>query len=755
MNVASSTSLNHSDHDLTSTMGAEESGSEKKELLNDDKEVQERENLESFNLPVPHDEVVSKDQQEATLENDIFTLMFLANRNSLTFIFSVSVFILQMVVLAMISYNLMKETGDFFQNPFRIPINNEWDVILAQGCAIVIATFFQVDCLTSLANINLKYEENAIASKGYFNASRSSWIVSNICRFLEGLISMFVSFIFIVQSSSVIDIFLNFAAVSFVSELDDIAFRLAIGGFLGRNVQEDAKYARDLKFHKKRTYVSRFTCGLTTFFALGFIIGWMVIVVNQMRGKYLMNGACKRVRVVLPDKVYNLPQLMREPFSTTLASMTNMTVLINLDKPAPLFYAYFSGTYRIPQKGNGEFETENDRFVYYEWPEQANKQTSGRFSYCAAEQAWVFTIKDFDDKIPRGRCGQWLLRSAETTAFFLDEVSQSEWTVWTGFVESTSLEITCMDCTRLKDNNLGCNYNGKCNIDGSCSCNEVLNGEKWFGDMCEALPPCKTVDAFSFGEKSNEYAQVGHYMSVSDAANQRVLAYGRPIYWNKRNTSFLQQNFLLYTGDRWFATEWLVTDICSSPPCTTAIFAEFFKRNFHAYWFNTWKSNNIYISERTDQFTPVGLEWFTVGRNRAFGGDFGPFGETYEEGVLFHCFQTDCSRAKVCGNSGFCNDKTNPTVSVQKRCNCINNSSGYFCQIDAKHPYVKEQIENFPDVQCNEYFCDYFKDQDPFSGFCPQYCNQTAKRKKCWRTQLDCPGKPEDRGSILYSPIIN
>lgn len=56
------------------------------------------------------------------------------------------------------------------------------------------------------------------------NTKNWKWELSNSLRIIEGALVIVVSFIFIVQSATAIDLWLNFAAVQFVGTLDDTAF---------------------------------------------------------------------------------------------------------------------------------------------------------------------------------------------------------------------------------------------------------------------------------------------------------------------------------------------------------------------------------------------------------------------------------------------------------------------------------------------------------------------------------------------------
>ena len=56
----------------------------------------------------------------------------------------------------------------------------------------------------------------------YPGATRRKWVLGNACRLLVHLASILVSFVFIVQTDEVIDIFKDFAAIQFVTGLSQV-----------------------------------------------------------------------------------------------------------------------------------------------------------------------------------------------------------------------------------------------------------------------------------------------------------------------------------------------------------------------------------------------------------------------------------------------------------------------------------------------------------------------------------------------------
>ena len=67
--------------------------------------------------------------------------------------------------------------------------------------------------------------------KKFPHVYKLKWYTTRLLRCSEGLLSMIVAFIFIVQSERNLDLFLNFAAVTFVSELDNVGFLIADSGY--------------------------------------------------------------------------------------------------------------------------------------------------------------------------------------------------------------------------------------------------------------------------------------------------------------------------------------------------------------------------------------------------------------------------------------------------------------------------------------------------------------------------------------------
>jgi len=69
---------------------------------------------------------------------------------------------------------------------------------------------------------------------------KERWAVHLFCRFLEGNLGNITTFVLIMQKTTVVAVLLNFAALEFISNLDDLAFHLFKLGFFGRQARNDA-----------------------------------------------------------------------------------------------------------------------------------------------------------------------------------------------------------------------------------------------------------------------------------------------------------------------------------------------------------------------------------------------------------------------------------------------------------------------------------------------------------------------------------
>lgn len=635
-------------------------------------------------------------------DEDIYTMMIFLKWNSYGFFYSIFIFLCQMVILSLVLVDLIDDDGANIEgsklgvnadgradgSKLNVPVDIETQVAVTQVIALVLVVVTLNDLHVSIGAAALGWKPPFVFESSETGVTLWKWWMSTVLRFIEGCYLITVSFILLVQSTTILDIFLNFAALAFVSELDNLAFTMAAFGFVGRPLRDQAKSLKN----KEAPQVQRahwIKPIVVVLLIAGLCMGWSVIHRRQRDDyylqKFLESTTCRHVWVDLGEEVYVLP---RGVDLTTVLGKAPPRILgtrFNTSSPPDIRYAYFSGDYYA------QFDSLiGKRPVYYERDDA--HPSSGMFYYCTDINAWVFTIQAFAEAtgvnaIPeelRADCGDglgWLLASPRTDATVLNEAPTTGWVAWTGKIETVkSLAIRCLECTR--DVNCGGNR-GVCDQDtNTCICDDGFEGP-----LCNIDTPCSPLIVFT--DKNEEY---GPY----HLETQR--AYDRPIY--VRNATLENRpgrdfEVVIYTGRRWYDI-YLTTDLTRR----YGLFGfdsdiELTLVERQAYWLNLFVTNAEWYSEITETTDPIGsLQWFQIAESRS-RGSYAPFGFSYRVARRFECLSINCAIREICGDPGTGNQCVedqplqvnssnayllNGTQVMGGDCQCSDDFEGHFCE---------------------------------------------------------------------------
>lgn len=594
---------------------------------------------------------------DVEFSTDVFSMIFLASWDSPGFWFALVVFSLQITILLLAYLDLTEDkAGDEDDNRFNVVPTASSLVGAAQSIALLIAVMSQDDVTTTLLLVSIglgdRYSQFQLTLQQKYPGGANSWQfwLSNLLRFCEGMAVILVSFVFIVQAETVLKIFTNFAAIEFVSELDNIGYRLAREGWVGRSIQLLASGIKEevlpaKKNHKQWIeYVNAIV--LVTILAALFG-GWWKVFDNQQDGYYIKLDACTVLDVQFGDQVYKL-----ENANFNFANSNRQIPRdFNVSAPPDLHYAYFSGKYTADFDNKGKADIDVDgRPVYFEGSRdvESDDPTVAMFYYCAEEKAWVWSVRAFLDAkaVPEATRKEakegkehevckygWLLKSPITEALTLDEAPTEGWKIWTGVLERTSdLSFSCVECDTDRDCGLG---RGSCSKTSStCVCHDEFSGP-----YCNQDPPCEHL--LGFQSDSPDPLAGGVY------AFRNSFAYDRPIFYGTKD--FLGQNsnkseMFIYTGSRWFDSLWTKEQLSEIENVTEV----------HAYWNNILLGKVEWYSEVTNTFLPTGpLKWYSMNPRRS-EGNYGPFGKEEEVQYIYECLSVNCASSRICGNSGTC-----------------------------------------------------------------------------------------------------
>ena len=499
------------------------------------------------------------------LPKDACSFFFTSKMNHPAFLFAILVFAFQAAILIVVQIGMTQSASD--DNRFSVPPGVSRAVRVSQFFALTLAPVTQDDFIQSLDSLIVRYDSGV--REIFPSASKTKWALSNILRGLHGCLCLVIVFTLTMQASVTLSVFLNFAALQFISEIDDIGWLLASKGCCGGDIEQMTKRQRGLRTHgiafKNRKLRVSAKLPRTLILLLvwaGLFTGGAIIASQQKSGKFL----CNSVTVLFGDEVWE-----REA---------------DLDY---LFYSYFSGQYVLKPGA-----IENERPVYYERgrdPDIDPTRPPGKFSYCASEEAWVFSI----DTITKGSgvledgCN-WLLKSPKSSSFDLSAVGSSGWTIWTGVVTPPPVSfflVSCDECSSEADSN----YHGTCSGETKhCICDPG-----WMGTTCILDDICEEIAAGAAGDSADRL------VLLRDETDEIVELYDRPVYYNayynvddgSHNATALIQ---------WYDIE---------TPLLPEEVVEYAKPEhfFHAYWDAIYEYNTWFFSEPTTESTTVGLEY--------------------------------------------------------------------------------------------------------------------------------------------------
>mmetsp|Transcript_32762 Transcript_32762/g.68663 ORF Transcript_32762/g.68663 Transcript_32762/m.68663 type:complete len:542 (-) Transcript_32762:170-1795(-) len=173
------------------------------------------------------------DDDMADVEDDVYNMFFLADFWDNSFWFAVLVFVLKLGLIIIIAVDLF-DTGVF---PDRGEVSRE--VLVTQLLLLPVNVSVQEELITTFfIYANLKWSPQILelhpgATKGKFH-------VANIMRFLDGFAFLFINTVLLLQASQVLSAFLNFAALQFLSSIDNVALHLARDGYLTEGLERVA-----------------------------------------------------------------------------------------------------------------------------------------------------------------------------------------------------------------------------------------------------------------------------------------------------------------------------------------------------------------------------------------------------------------------------------------------------------------------------------------------------------------------------------
>jgi len=575
-----------------------------------------------------NEEEEEEEEDTKKLPPDTFSFFICSKPKSVAFCFACLVFAIQLAVFALLLVNRITPRSD---NPLNIPDCVDIEVLVTQVIAIVISVYIQDDLRVAFEQFFPGYSEDMEKAfqqqgdqQGQHDISRWKWGLSHTCRFLEGLFGLVISFFLIIAVDNVFDLLLNFTAMVFVSEFDDIAFKLSSSGYFGASI-------------KKKTQIIDQTSYKVSEEAPNQRTSWYHYIITHANIIMLclaMTGMLSAWYAKKPDS----------PASKCLCTFV---------------YAQF-GDNALPELGqkSGIYVKKGHRRDYKNSRAQyvgVVSNSSDVFSYSNEWEAWTFCEKGND-------CGNdnWKARSFQTSS--IDLVSSTSATTWIAKneIQLDYFRLSCIDddielhFDSLEIENVTKQLQSECENDT-------------YGPFCSKQEPCKTIEleratkGFTDPDPNSDSIWSKNY-EVLHHENISVQSHGHTVYVGEDGEANYT-DAIYFTGRRW-----AFSHTNKTPSELTAHFGRGFQASAQDKLEIHFNSASVDIISMNATISPASLSWF-YNKNMTGSRFTSPDFERPVDAQLFCSFCNN--NANPCQYEGHCNS--------DGTCTCKHDADGSLC----------------------------------------------------------------------------
>ena len=557
---------------------------------------------------------VDVDFLETSLCEDVYSILYVCNNQSTSMLLCIGVIILQYGLLVLIFNETTANSEE--RNPFNFPSGTNYHVYVGQilGLALIITS--QDDFINAVSYFYDDYSPEILLKAPH--ATKLKYVISGLLKLFSGFIYICINFILVLQSTTVVGMFLNFAALSFIFSIDDIFFSLSEKFFFTDDLAVLACKIKNMKVPVPQRIPSSKNA-ISSYRFLNFClvnsvmyIIWVYILMSQYEGRY----ACESILVQFGDVA--LPYL-------------------------PMY----SGAYdRVKFIGTPSYQ-KNRRFNYLK-----RDGENAVFSFCDKESAWTLSIMENNQSYEEiDPCQNYVAKSKNTKTFDIQQTSDK----WLARNNITN-EIFEIDTFSLIENECSdCNGNGNC-VNFQCICYEGS-----YGTNCEFTKDSLCTELYRSLSQDDFVTDVKQPFILYNVT-PTVRRKDRPIFFRNRKGG---RGFELieFNGFRWAYT--YAPDIIDINNTTNAIdmtLADSKKENYITYL-----SESVTFGMPRDNALPTIHHWY---ENFALS-KYPVINKNRPVSTWLLCPQ--CDDENICQNRGICNPRTN-------RCECADGFVGVLCE---------------------------------------------------------------------------
>ena len=111
----------------------------------------------------------------------------------------------------------------------------------------------QEDLMTAYYNCaNKIYDRTVTKGSAMFrHATFKKWVLANFLRCVDGLLSLTICFSIMLITNTILQVFLNFAALYFLQSIDDVFYELAQRGFFFDAMEDATELCKQITFSRR------------------------------------------------------------------------------------------------------------------------------------------------------------------------------------------------------------------------------------------------------------------------------------------------------------------------------------------------------------------------------------------------------------------------------------------------------------------------------------------------------------------------
>ena len=270
--------------------------------------------------------MISGNPKTSGINEDTFSVMMTSKVFSLGWVLGVGTFAFQMTLIVIILIGYYKLSNN--STPFDAPIRVTNEVRIGQFSAVILSLLSQQDIWTAIdALIVFRSSSPANNERGFYRLlvdddndgalqrgngkECATWfvraILPNCLKLIQGFSVLFVALIVIIRSDELVKLLRDFTALYFLSEIDNIVFRVASQGYFGENLKARTEKVKNVKQMDETTNttscaaVERFIRYLKIFVLFALAVSMFSYLVDVMKRQ--LSG--KFVSLKYPDCNFN------------------------------------------------------------------------------------------------------------------------------------------------------------------------------------------------------------------------------------------------------------------------------------------------------------------------------------------------------------------------------------------------------------------------------------------------------------------